>query len=298
MIHPVLLHRRLFITTAAAGLSLSAPRLAFAEQTRSATARVALAALEAEIGGRVGVAALDTGAGTWLVHRADERFAMCSTFKALLAARVLGLIDQGRLSLDDRIAFSPSDLLPYAPRVRARLAEGAMNVNDLCAAAVEVSDNTAANLLLARTGGPAALTAWLGGLGDQVTRLDRTEPELNTNLPGDPRDTATPRSFAGTLRTLLFGKVLSDGARARLTGWLVDCESGRNRLRAAAPGGWRVGDKTGTGENGAVNDVAVIWPPGRPPLLIAALLDGSKRPVEDLAAAHVRIGRIVLDALA
>lgn len=287
------LDRRALLAAAASGLA-AGPLPA---RTLPPYAR-AFGMIETEIGGRLGVAALDTGSGAWLRHRADERFAMCSTFKVLAAAHALALSDAGRLGLAERIAYSKADLLPHAPRTEARLAEGAMDVADLCAAAVEVSDNTAANLLLRRTGGPAGLTSWLRAIGDPVTRLDRTEPELNTNLPGDPRDTTTPEAFVRVLRIILLGPVLSEDSRARLTGWMIACETGGNRLRAGLPSAWRAGDKTGTGDHGAVNDVAIVWPPGRAPILIAVLLSGSARPAAALEAAHAKVARTVVAALA
>ena len=255
-----------------------------------------LAAVEARIGGRVGVAAWDTGSDAWVRWRARERFAFCSTFKALLAVAILARVDAGRLTLDRRVAFTRADLPGYAPRTTARLAEGAMSVGDLCAAAVEVSDNGAANLLLGLVGGPDGLTAWLRTIGDPVGRLDRIEPFLNTSLPGDVRDTTTPEAFLRVLRRLLLGRVLATASRERLTAWMIACETGAARLRAGLPSGWRVGDKTGTGDRGAVNDVAIAWPPARAPILIAAFLAGSTRPAADLEAAHADIARILVAA--
>jgi len=286
-------HRRLFVAAAGASL-LAAPR-AFAART-ARTAEAELAALEAEIGGRVGVAAWDTGGGAWIRRRADERFAMASSFKVLLAGAVLEAIDGGEMAGDRPIRFSRADLLSYAPRTRARVDNGAMTVLELCAAAVEVSDNTAANLLLVQVGGPAGLTRRLRALGDPTTRLDRTELALNTNLPGDPRDTTTPEAFVRVLDRLLLRDALSGPSRRQLADWMIHCETGLTRLRAGLPSGWKAGDKTGTGERGAVNDVAIAWPPGRAPILVAALLDASSRPTDDLAAAHARIARIVVAA--
>ncbi len=286
------LHRRQFVAAGGAGLLVASRARAVGVDEAART----LAAIEADIGGRLGVAALDTGSGVWLRHRADERFAMASTFKVLLVATVLRRVDQGELKLDQRVPFSRADLLEYAPRARAHVDRGAMSVLDLCAAAVEVSDNTAGNLLLALVGGPPGFTAGLRRLGDPTTRLDRTEPALNTNLPDDVRDTSSPAAFVLTLRRVLLADRLSTESRRQLTAWMVNCQTGLARLRAGLPVGWKVGDKTGTGENGAVNDVAIVWPPGRPPILIAALLSGSKRPTEALAAAQARIGRVVVGA--
>ncbi len=255
------------------------------------------AALEAETGGRIGVAALDGHSGRLIGWRLDERFAMASTFKVLLAAAVLAQVDRGRLRLDQAVPYSEADLLSYAPRTRSHLGQGAMNLADLCAAALEVSDNTAANLLLPLVGGPAGVTARLRRWGDPVTRLDRTEPTLNTNLPGDPRDTATPRSFARTLRRVLTGSVLSPASRARLAGWMIACETGSGRLRGGLPPGWRAGDKTGTGENGAVNDVAIAWPPDRAPIIIAAFMSAPGRSADELGGVHGKIARMAIQQL-
>jgi beta-lactamase class A len=257
-----------------------------------------LADLEKPLGGRIGVAALDTAHGASLLHRADERFALCSTFKWLLAAAVLAEIDRGSIGLDQPLTYGPADLLEVAPVTAAHVREGSLPVGALCAAAVTLSDNTAANLLMKRLGGPQAVTRFLRTTGDETTRLDRWEPGLNSNLPGDARDTTTPAAMLGSMRTILVGNALSPKSREHLLGWLKACETGHQRLRAGLPPGWMAGDKTGTGDRGAVNDIAIIWPPDparpdRPPWLIAAYMSGSRAPVETLNAAHARIGGIV-----
>jgi beta-lactamase class A len=252
-----------------------------------------LADIEASVGGRVGVMAIDTGDGTEMSYRADERFAMCSTFKWLLAASVFSRVEQDEMSLDERLSYGPEDLLDYAPVARKHVNTGWLTVEMLCDAAVTVSDNTAANLLLNRIGGPAELTAFLRRCGDKVTRLDRNEPELNTNLPGDERDTTTPRAMAKTMNTILLGDVLSASNRDQLIHWLRDAKTGLGRLRGGLPSDWIAGDKTGTGVNGAANDVAIAWPPGREPILIASYLSRSKASPEGLNAAHVAIARSV-----
>ena len=291
-----LLPRRRFIAGTAGLLAASSPLLAATPAT--AGAERALAAIESEIGGRVGVAAWDTGSGAWVKRRADQRFAMCSTFKFVLTATVLGLVDAGSLSLSRRVPYGKADLLPHSPVTSAHVSEGAMSLNDLCAAAIEESDNGAANLLLHLVGGPAGLTRRLRRLGDPTTRLDRTEPALNTNLPGDARDTTTPAAYVRTMRKVLLGDGLAPASRRRLEGWMIDCRTGLDRLRAGLPAGWGAGDKTGTGDNGAVNDVAILRPPGRPPILVAVFLDGSSSPAEQLGAAHARIARSIVAGFA
>ena len=250
----------------------------------------ALAAIESGLGGRLGVHALDTGSGRELAFRADERFAMCSTFKATLAAAVLRRIDDGELEPGEVLRFDPAALLPTSP-VAARSA-GAITVLAACEAVVSYSDNTAANLLLARIGGPPVLTSYFRSLGDGVSRLDRYELALNANQPGDPRDTTTPRAMAGTLRRLLLEDALGASSRELLTAWMVAEQNGKARVRAGMPTGWRVANKPGTSNNGATNDIAVAWPPGGAPIVLAVFVnapdaDGAarQRAIADVARA-------------
>jgi beta-lactamase class A len=254
-----------------------------------------LVAIEASVGGRLGVFALDTGSGRSLAHRADERFAMCSTFKWVVAAAVLARVDRGELFLAKPIAYGPGDLLDHAPVAREHVREGTITVETAARAAVTVSDNTAANLLLAQVGGPMGLTAFMRRAGDAVTRLDRTELALNSNDPGDPRDTTSPRAMVGLMKALLCGDVLKRASRQRLIEMLVACETGKRRLRAGLPSDWTVGDKTGTGENNAVNDLAIALPPGRAPVLVAVYMSEGRD--EDGGAiheaGHVAVGRLV-----
>jgi beta-lactamase class A len=259
----------------------------------ASAARRRLATIESGVGGRVGVFALDTGNGRQLACRPDERFAMCSTFKWVLAAAVLVAAERAQLALDDQLAYTASDLLAYAPTTRAHAAEGSMSVAALAEAAVTVSDNTAANLLLAKIGGPPALTQLARSLGDNASRFDRTEPDLNSNEPGDPRDTTTPRAMVGLMQQILCGSALSLASRDRLLGWLRECETGKDRLRAGLPKEWIVGDKTGTGRRGAANDVAIAFPPDRAPILIAAYLSDGPAEIPHLAAAHASIANVV-----
>ncbi len=249
-----------------------------------------LAALERASGGRLGVHALDTGSGRRLGHRADERFLMCSTFKLLLAAAVLARVETGREKLDRRVPYGVSDLLEYAPVSRAHLAEGGLTIGAICRAAVEVSDNTAANLLLASIGGPEAVTQFVRGLGDGVTRLDRIEPALND--PDGVFDTSTPRDMAQSVRAVLLGPALAPASRAMLEGWMVACATGRNRLRAGLPSTWSAGDKTGTVDT-QTNDLAIIRPPGRAPLIVAAYYQGGPVMIAGREAVLRQVGWIV-----
>jgi beta-lactamase class A len=243
-------------------------------------------------GARLGVFALDIGTGRTMGLDENGRYAMASTFKAPLAGAVLAVADRGALRLDEEVRVTRADMIPHAP-VTGPAAErgGRLSIERLCQSTVELSDDPAANLLLARIGGPAGFTAFVRRCGDNETRLDRIEPDMNENAPGDPRDTTTPAAMAGLMRTLLLGEALSAPSRAKLLGWMEASPTGRERLRGGLPAGWRAGDKTGTGRNGAFNDVAIAWPPGRPPILIACYMSGGTAAPAARNAAHREVAR-------
>jgi beta-lactamase class A len=252
----------------------------------------AVRAIEAGLKGRLGVAVLDTQTGERVRHRGAERFAMCSTFKWLAAAAVLKRADAGEESLDRLVRFGPEEIVAHSPATGARVREG-MTLAALCEATVTLSDNTAGNLILKAIGGPAGFTAFARSIGDPVTRLDRWEPGLNEARPGDPRDTTSPDAMAATLRRLVLDDALSPGSRDRLAGWLAASKTGDARLRAGVPKDWRVGDKTGTGHNGTANDVGVIWPPGRRPLVVTVFITQTKAPLAERNAAIAEVARAV-----
>ena len=251
------------------------------------------AQIEFKVAGRLGVAVLDTDSGRSLAWRADELFPMCSTFKWLLAAQLLTRIDAGEEQGDRVVPYASRDLLEHSPVTSANLEQGRMPVLDLAAAAVSQSDNTAANLLLDAVGGPASLTGYLRNLGDPVTRLDRMEPQLNAATPGDPRDTTTPFAMVENMNYLLLGDGLSEGSRVKLIDWLVGSVTGREKLRAGLSAAWPTGDKTGMGGYGSTNDVAIVWPTGRKPVLIAAYLTETTAGVPSRNNALADVGREV-----
>jgi beta-lactamase class A len=253
--------------------------------------------IERDSGGRLGVAALDTASGAEAMHRADERFPMCSTFKLLAAAAILGRVDGGRDTLGRTLAFGPGDLVPNSPATSARVSEGRMSLADLCEAAMTLSDNTAANLLLADLGGPAGFTAYARSIGDETTRLDRIEPELNEALTDDPRDTTSPAAMLADIKSLVLGDVLSQASRKQLTGWLLANKTGGERMRARLDNDWRVGDKTGSGEHGTTNDVGLIWPPDRDPVVVAVYLTATSRSSAERNAAIAAVGYAIGRAL-
>ncbi|WP_374575692.1 class A beta-lactamase [Phenylobacterium sp.] len=281
----------------AAGLSAAAG-LARAKPDPAVLSR-RLQSLEARSGGRLGVSIIDTGGGLRLRHRSQERFPMCSAFKVLAAACVLARVDGGQETLGRRIAYDASELIFYSPATKPHAGAG-MTLGELCEAAVTLSDNTAANLVLKQIGGPKGLTAWLRSIGDATTRLDRWEPELNTAIPGDPRDTTTPDAMAETLRSLVLRRALSDESRAILAGWMVACQTGGARLRAGLPAGWRVGDKTGTSADkaGTSNDVALVWRPDGRTAVITAFLTRATPDGKARDAILAEVGKIAAESLA
>jgi beta-lactamase class A len=252
----------------------------------------ALERIREETGGRLGLAVYDSGTGRRFFDGAEARFAMCSTFKVPLAAAVLARADRGEIDLSREIRFSEADLLDHAPVVKANLAKGALSIETLLQAAVEVSDNSAANLVFGQISGPRGLTKFIRSTGDILTRSDRDEPTLNIVRNGEVRDTTTPQAMLWLLNALLLGETLSPESRAKLTGWMEASPTGRERLRAGLPKSWRVGDKTGTSGEGYVNDVAIATPPGRKPILITCYMDAPMLPLAQANAAHAKIGEL------
>jgi beta-lactamase class A len=248
---------------------------------------------ERDSGGHIGVYAKNLKTGALLSWRAHERFLMCSSFKASLAASVLGRVDRGQARMDELIAYGPADLMEWAPVAKQNLEKGAMSVADMCAAAVELSDNTCANALLARFGGPPALTAFWRSIGDTVSRLDHNEPELNRTPPGDPRDTTTPAAMSGNLHKLILGTALSPASREHLTNWMLGCKTGDNRLRAGLPKDWRVGDKTGNNGKDAAIDIAVTWSTRGEPVVVCAYTRGGAPTSRQVDEVFAHIGRYV-----
>jgi beta-lactamase class A len=256
-----------------------------------------IAAIETRIGGQIGVAAVDTSNDKHLDYRAEERFPMCSTFKFLAAAAVLKRVDEKKERLERFVPYNAKDILEYAPVTKEHLNEGGMTLGVLCEAAIEQSDNTAGNLLLNAIGGPAGLTNFVRALGDRVTRLDRIEPELNSAIPGDERDTTTPAAISSDMQRLLLGDALSEASRRKLDDWLQRNETGGSMIRAGVPKTWSVGDKTGRGANGATNDIAIMRPPGRAPILLAIYSVGSTATANDRTAAIAEVTKVVAEFL-
>jgi beta-lactamase class A len=282
-----LLIRGLFAAPALASLKARA-------QTNAVDLQTSLAELERQRGGRLGVCVLDVTTGRRLEHRANERFTMCSTFKVLAAALVLTRVDRGEENLERRIIFSKDSVVSYSPETEKHAGEGGMTLGEICKAALTLSDNTAGNLMLESFGGPPELTRFARSLGDGETRLDRIETALNEARPGDPRDTTTPAAMLENLRRIVLGDALSAPSRDQMTAWMVANKTGDKRLRAGIPKDWRVGDKTGGGANAQTNDIAILWPPGRGPLIATVYFAQSPAPDEVRNAVVAEVGRLAV----
>jgi len=265
------------------GVASVLPLKAWAQPSQA----VNLAPLEARHGGRLGVCADDGQLHvTW---RADERFAYCSTFKLFLAASVLERVQRGLDKLDRAIPISKTDMVPHGPITEPAVGS-TLTVEQLCKAAVELSDNPAANLLIREMGGLGSWQDWHRSIGDTVTRVDRNETELNTALPDDPRDTTTPAQYVANLKTVLLGTRLSSAHLALLTKWLIDTPTGAGRIKAGVPSGYRVGHKTGTGARMTYNDIGIVWPPSGAPIRIVVYFTGARE------ASAAQLDAVVADA--
>ncbi|WP_175793588.1 PEN family class A beta-lactamase, Bcc-type [Burkholderia ambifaria] len=284
--------RTLLLAAATAPLVLTVTACASSPAARQdVSSATSFAALEHAAGGRLGVCAIDTASGRRAQHRADERFPFCSTFKAMLGAAVLARSVEQPGLLQQRVTYGPSDLVNYSPVSGKHVGTG-MTVAELCEAAIQYSDNSAANLAMKLIGGPSAVTAYARSIGDDAFRLDRWETELNTALPGDPRDTTTPAAMAASMRVLTLGDALPPAQRAQLVAWLRGNKVGDKRIRAGVPVGSLVADKTGTGDYGTTNDAGVIWLPSRAPIVLAVYYTQARadaKAKDDVIAAAARI---------
>jgi beta-lactamase class A len=296
-----MLNRRDFLMTSMAASTILAMPVASESAKRRFDAAERLQALE--VGqARLGVCLLDTVTGEISGNRIEERFAMCSSFKLAMVAACLREVDNGRLKLEEILPYSEADLLPWAPVTRKHLAKGGLSIATLAQAAQEMSDGVAANLLVRRLGGPKVVTTKFREMGDTVTRLDRYEPDLGLVLSADTRDTTSPLAYAQLVRRILTGSILQHDSRERLLAWTRNTVTGAARLRAGLPIEWRTGNKTGSGRTEGTtnkcNDVAITFPPGKNPIIIAAYFDSGEY-TEKIEARHeavlAEVGKIAAE---
>ncbi|MBE9605398.1 class A beta-lactamase [Acetobacteraceae bacterium H6797] len=286
--------KRPLLALAALSLATTRSRAYAADGFAALPAR--FARIEAERGGRLGVAVLDTATGRRALYRAEERFPFSSTYKLIAAAAVLSRVDAGREKLEREIPIQRESLVTYSP-VTEKRAGGRMSLAEICEAAITLSDNTAGNILFDAMDGPEGLTAWMREQGDGVSRLDRRETALNEARPGDARDTTTPAAMLGHLERLTQGDALSAASRRSLIGWLQANRTGDARLKARLPAGWRAGEKTGTSAFSTSSDVGLLWPPdGAAPILVAAYLTEGSADGAIREAALADIGAAIAQA--
>jgi beta-lactamase class A len=248
------------------------------------------------LAGRLGVFTLNTANGEQLSYHADEYFPMCSTFKVILASAILKRSTQIDGLMQQRIKYEQSDLVTYSPITKQHIEDG-MTVAALCAAAIQYSDNTASNLLMKILGDPEAVTTFARSIGDRQFRLNRWETAINSAIPGDRRDTSTPKAMAISLQRLAFGAALEPGLQLQLRAWLHGNTTGAARIRAGVPADWQVGDKTGTGDYGTANDLAVLWPPRRAPVVVAIYTTQGEKDAKARNDVIAQAARIVVDWL-
>jgi len=266
----------------------------FASNQKTSAANNELAKLEASANGRLGVAAINTGNGMRVHYRADERFPFCSTFKVIVAAAILKQSVADKDLLAKRIRYNNDKLVKsgYAPITQKHIADG-MTIAELCAATLQYSDNAAVNFLMKELGGPAAITAYARSIGDNLFRLDRWEPELNSAIPGDERDTTTPAAMEKSLQGLTLGNALALPQRDQLVTWLKGNTTGYKRIAAGVPKDWIAGDKTGTGSYGTTNDAGVLWPANGGAPIVAVIYftqnDKDAPPRDDVISQATRI---------
>jgi beta-lactamase class A len=253
-------------------------------------------AIEARIGGRIGVSIYDTRTDRSWEYRADDRFPLSSTFKPFACAAVLSRVENGDERLHRVLEITKNDLVSYSPATEKRASTVGMTIAELCEATITLSDNTAGNLILRSLNGPSGFTNYMRSIGDRVTRLDRWETNLNEAAPGDLRDTTTPNAAAESLKTLLVGDALSESSREQLTTWMENDKVADALFRSALPADWRIADKTGAGGHGARSIIAVMWPPTGTPIIAAVYMTENEATFADRNAAIAEIGAAIVNA--
>lgn len=286
-----------FLTLSFPGILVSGCSLPIQTLGQTNSLITAVIEVERQLGARLGMQALDTESGqTWSYH-GDQRFPMCSTFKVIASAAFLAKVDRGEDSLSRKVFISESDLVSYSPMTETRIGDAGMSMDEICEAALTLSDNTAGNTILESIGGPSGVTQFAREIGDKMFRLDRWETELNEAAVGDSRDTTSPAAMTESLQKILFGDVLSQASKNQLQSWLMNNKTGDAKLRAGLPSAWTVGDKTGGGNNGTMADVAFVLVPNRKPLIVSVYMTETTASFENRNAGIADIARALKQAL-
>jgi beta-lactamase class A len=294
----MMIDRRMFMGgTLALGASACIPP----DQSPVGRLAAELRIIEAAGGGTLGVELFDTASGMSVGLNQDRRFGHASSFKFSLAALLLQRHAAGAINADKHVMWSEADMLNHAPFTRGRIATGA-TLRELARATQTTSDNPAANILLRELGGPAGLTAFWRSIGDEASRVDRYEPEMNLVPTGEFRDTATPAAMARNVAKIIYGEVLPERERAELKGWMIETQTGLRRVRAGLPEGWVAGDKTGT--SGLIGSAEYNYidigfaegPKGQPPITFACYFRARQTEDEMLPLGEqtlARVGKVI-----
>lgn len=280
-----------------AGLAASAAPVVFGADLRHRHDQEVIR-LEKAIGGRIGVWVLDTASRDVWTHRGTERFPLCGQYKLLACAALLMRADEGKVDMQSTVSVPASDLLPMSPVTMQEAGVRRLSLTQLCEAALTQNDHTAGNLILQRVGGPEGLTDFIRYQGDSMSRSDRSSPAVMEAALGDSRDTTTPQAMGQHLKALLFGETLSTTSQRMLLAWLLANRTGQGRLRARLPRGWVVGDKTAVGQNGTLNDVAIVWPTNHKPLIASVFVTETKASMEQRNAVVAEIGSFLPELIA
>ncbi len=250
--------------------------------------------IESRVSARIGVAVYDTAAKQTWSYKGDERFPMMSTFKTLACANLLYDAEKKGLDLESKVSIKPEDLIVWSPVTKA-LADREISFKDACTATMEMSDNTAANVVLSGIGGFNGLTEFLRLIGDTKTRIDHIEPDLNHARPGDERDTTTPNSMVKTLNQLVYGNTLSEASRAQLKTWMMDNKVSDGMIRSILPDGWKIADRSGAGAYGSRAITAIVWSETRAPLIISISLTETELTIPERDAVINEISELIFD---
>lgn len=277
-------------------LNISTVVFSNAVQSRSIITQQKFNAIEKNSDVRLGVFAIDTNNNRHIQYHALERFPLCSTNKVIGVSAILKKSMKDPAFLSKKIVYTKQDLLSWSP-ITAQYVTTGMTISALCQAVLTQSDNTAINLLMREIGGPKGVTAFARSIGDNTFRLDRWEPQLNSAIPGDLRDTSTPEAMAKSLQKLALGNVLGLTQRQQLQQWLKDNTTGKAGIHAGVPIHWVVGDKTGSGDYGTKNDIGIIWPPHCKPIIMAVYSTKNNKNALPDNAVISRATRIAIDAL-
>jgi len=253
--------------------------------------------------GRVGVMAMLLETGESVSLSGDQRSPMQSVYKFPIGMATLHLVDQGKLSLRQKVKVIKSEYVrsgQHSP-IRDKFPQGVtLTIQDLLRYAVSESDGSASDVLLRVAGGPVAVMKYLHQLGIDGVIVADTEKEIGRDVSVQYRNWATPQSAVALLRALHEGKPLSSASRALLLKLMIETPTGMRRLKGLLPAGTIVAHKTGTsgttdGMTHATNDIGIVTLPNGQHFAIAVFVSDSKANAETREELIAKIARITWD---